>query len=193
VTRESPFCTFPPYISILDEKSRVQAHYGSPAHCNRRLGQKGCLYMHKVWTLTVIFLVALFAFGQGDSATPSQVPAFHSAPPAKGTIVPPILPKDALWGPAFQFPYQSHAYELASKVSSVIYQQPCYCYCDRMGHSSLHSCFESTHGAECGTCLQELYYTYKQSRMRKTPAQIRQGIVRGEWKQINLESAASIN
>ena len=75
----------------------------------------------------------------------------------------------------------------------MIYQQPCYCYCDRMGHKSLHSCFEGTHGAECSVCLKELYYSYQMTQKHKTAAQIRKGIIAGEWKQIDLQSAANIH
>jgi hypothetical protein len=62
-----------------------------------------------------------------------------------------------------------------------------------MGHNSLHSCFENTHGAVCSTCLKEVYYSYSMHEKGKTAAQIRKGIVAGEWKQVNLASAASIN
>jgi len=62
-----------------------------------------------------------------------------------------------------------------------------------MGHNSLHSCFEGTHGAQCSTCLKELYYTYTMHKQGKTAAQIRRGIIRGEWKQVDLATAASIN
>jgi hypothetical protein len=62
-----------------------------------------------------------------------------------------------------------------------------------MGHNSLRSCFEGTHGAECGTCLKELYYTYTEHKKGKTAKQIRAGIIKGEWKQVDLQSAASIN
>ncbi|HET7441842.1 MAG TPA: CYCXC family (seleno)protein, partial [Terriglobales bacterium] len=91
------------------------------------------------------------------------------------------------------YKYQTHAYELAAKIPVVLHQQPCYCYCDRMGHNSLHSCFENTHGAQCATCLKELYYSYSMHQKGKTAAQIRQGIMKGEWRQVDLESAASIN
>lgn len=149
--------------------------------------------MKRVAALALLFLITLFAFGQGRSAKSSDVPAYNSGPPKKGVFVPPILPKDALWGAEFNFAYQSRAYELASRVPDVIYQQPCYCYCDRIGHNSLHSCFESTHGAGCAVCLKELYYSYQQTKRRSTPAQIRQGIVRGDWKSIDLDRTASIN
>ena len=62
-----------------------------------------------------------------------------------------------------------------------------------MGHNSLHSCFESTHGARCATCLKELYYSYEQHKAGKTATQIRAGIIKGDWKQINLEASASVN
>ena len=123
----------------------------------------------------------------------STVPAFHAGPPPTGAKLLPILGKDQLWGENDQYPFQSHAYELAKKIQGVIYQQPCYCYCDRMGHKSLHSCFEDTHGAQCSTCMKELYYAYQMTQKHKTAAQIRKGIIAGEWKQIDLESATSIN
>jgi Protein of unknown function with PCYCGC motif len=121
------------------------------------------------------------------------VPHFNAAPPA-GTKLPPILTQDQLWGSNAQFPYQTHAYELAAKIPKVLYQQPCYCYCARsMGHTSLHSCFSGTHGAECGTCLKELYYTYLMNKQGRTARQIRAGIIKGDWKLVDLETAASIN
>jgi hypothetical protein len=129
-----------------------------------------------------------------QSEADQGVPHFNATPPATGTALPAILTKDELWGSNAQFLYQTHAYELAAKIPKVLYQQPCYCYCDRsMGHKSLHSCFSGTHGAECGTCLKELYYTYTMYKQHKTARQIRAGIIKGEWRQIDLETAASIN
>ena len=121
----------------------------------------------------------------------ATVPAYNP-PPAPGAKLPAILGRDQLWGNNDQYPYQSHAYALAAKIQKVIYQQPCYCYCDRTGHKSLHSCFEGTHGAECSTCMKELYYSYQMTIRHKTAAQIRKGIIAGEWKQIDLQSAANI-
>jgi Protein of unknown function with PCYCGC motif len=123
----------------------------------------------------------------------NRVPAYNVGPPAKGKRLPPILGPEQLWGASAQNPYQTHAYELAAKIPAVLHQQPCYCYCDRMGHNSLHSCFEGTHGAQCSTCLKELYYTYTMHKQGKTAAQIRKGIIAGEWKQVDLATATSIN
>jgi hypothetical protein len=125
---------------------------------------------------------------------PTDIPAFHGTPPPKSTKLPAILSGFDLVGPNFQNEFQSHAYILAAKISSVLYQQPCYCHCDRsVGHTSLRSCFEGTHGAHCSTCLKELYFAYQMHKQRKTAAQIRQGIERGAFETIDLQTAASIN
>jgi hypothetical protein len=143
--------------------------------------------MKRVWFLLFLMVLAITMFGQGD------VPAHHTAPPAKGAKLPPILPAPERWGPSFKHPVQVRAYEVADKIPNVLYQQPCYCHCDRsVGHTSLHSCFESTHAAHCDACMKEAFYAYGMSRQNKTPAQIRDGIIRGEWEKINLETAASI-
>ena len=40
--------------------------------------------------------------------------------------------------------------------------------------------------------MKEAFYAYGMSGQNKTPAQIRYGIIRGEWEKIDLETAASI-
>jgi len=139
--------------------------------------------------------VAVFAVSSpwASSQEEGSVPAFNARPPAKGKKLPPILGPEQLWGANAQNAFQTHAYELAARIPAVLHQQPCYCYCDRMGHNSLHSCFENTHGAQCATCLKELYYSYTMTKQGKTATQIRQGIIRGEWKQVDLGTAASLN
>ena len=137
--------------------------------------------------------IAMFAVLMTTGWTADDVPAYHPSAPKKGESLPPILAGDDLMGDSFQQPVQVHAYELAKKIPSVIYQLPCYCRCDlSVGHKSLHSCFESTHGAHCGTCMQELYYAYQQTKLKKTPAQIRAGIINHEYEKVDLSKAASI-
>ena len=140
----------------------------------------------------LVFTFVLSAQWASSQEEQSPVPAYHPAPPPPGETLPPLLKKEQLWGTNAQYPYQTHAYELAEKIPNVIYQQPCFCYCDRSGHKSLHSCYEGTHGAECSTCLRELYYSYLETKKGKTPTQIRAGIIKGEWKQIDLNKAAAI-
>ena len=158
----------------------------------RRLYRTPIVY--RSLTLAFLFLVTLTVSAQWSSPQEQGgVPAYNAAPPPKGTKLPPVLTKADLWGADAQYPYQTHAYELAAKIPNVLHQQPCYCYCDRgHGHKSLHTCFESEHGSHCAACMKELYYSYLMSKQKKTPEQIRQGIVAGEWQSIDLETAASI-
>jgi hypothetical protein len=140
--------------------------------------------MNKPVVLALVVLIAIVCFAQGD-----RVPAYNDHALQPGDTLA-ILPQDQLRGEAFKYPYQVQSYELAAKIPGVLYQLPCYCYCDRIGHNSLHSCFESAHGAHCGICMKELFYAYQQTRLKRTPAQIRAGIIKGDWKAIDLESAA---
>jgi len=150
--------------------------------------------VYRSLTLAFLFLVTLTMSAQWASPKEEAgVPAYNAGPPPKGTKLPPLLGKSDLWGADAQNAYQTHAYELAAKIPNVLHQQPCYCFCDRMGHNSLHSCFETTHGAQCATCLKELYYSYQQHQKARSASQIRDGIIRGEWKQIDLAAAATMN
>lgn len=146
--------------------------------------------MKTMWSLLLTAVIAVTLFAQTDT---SPIPAYHAAPPPKDVKLPPILPKEERLGPAFARDYQDHAYELAAKIPNVIYQLPCYCYCDRsVGHKSLHSCYESAHAAHCSSCLKELYFAYTETKKGKTPAQIRAAIIKGDWQQIDLNKAAEI-
>ena len=81
-----------------------------------------------------------------------------------------------------------HVYQQVAKVSNVVYQLPCNCRCDRaLGHTSLRSCFETLHGTECSTCAKEGFYAYQQTKLGKTPAEIRTSIARHEYESIDLE------
>ena len=143
--------------------------------------------MKKLLVLAAAATLTALAFAQGD-----HVPAYNTHAPKPGEVAP-ILPKDQLVGDVFKYPYQVHAYAVAAKIPGVLNQLPCYCYCERIGHKSLHTCFESTHGAHCGICMKEAYYAYQQTMLKKTPEQIRAGIIKGDWKLIDLESAATMN
>jgi len=119
----------------------------------------------------------------------AEVPAFHPAPPKAGAALPPILTQKQLAEQGMIAPAQVASYKAAAKASSVVYQMPCYCYCDRNhGHSSLRSCFEGTHGANCGTCMQEALYSYRQSQKGWSAKMIRDGILRGAFKLLDLQN-----
>jgi hypothetical protein len=124
----------------------------------------------------------------------AEVPAFHPAPAKAGTTLPPILTQKQLADQGLIAPGQVAAYKAAAKAGSVLYQMPCYCYCDRNhGHASLRSCFESTHGANCSTCMQESLYSYRQSRKGWSAKMIRDGIMRGDYKLLDLQNPEPVN
>jgi hypothetical protein len=107
-------------------------------------------------------------------------PAFHAQPPTDTlppTMEPSLFPDTGVF----------NAYVVAGRVKKVLYQQPCYCHCDRsQGHGSLLDCFVSRHGSGCDICMKEAFYSYEQTHRGKTPAQIREGIMHGEWQKVDL-------
>jgi hypothetical protein len=144
--------------------------------------------MRRILVAIAMGMLAVAAYAQWSNPA-SDVPAYHAAPPPAGTKLPPILHGAQLTGPAFIYPWQKSVYRDAAKVENVLYQLPCYCRCDRaLGHTSLHSCFEGTHGAECTTCAQEGYYAYTMTLQGKTVQEIREGIMRGDYEKIDLNS-----
>jgi hypothetical protein len=145
--------------------------------------------MRRLGLLAFIFLLALSTSAQWAAPEQKEVPAYNAAAPKPGAKLPPILAGDQLKTSMFHYPFQARAYEAAARNSKLIYQLPCYCYCDRhQGHNSLHSCFEGTHGANCSTCIQEAFYADKMAKLHKTPKQIRDGVIRGEYQQIDYQN-----
>ena len=114
-----------------------------------------------------------------QSGGDEPVPAYHTQVPA-GELPQPMDPAE------FDNPVVKNSYAVAAKVKKVLYQEPCYCHCDRsVGHGSLLDCFTSKHGSGCNICMAEALYSYEQTKKGKTPAQIREGIQKGEWRQID--------
>jgi hypothetical protein len=145
-------------------------------------------FLKRPWILA--FAVAAFtAVSYAQWSNPADdVPAYHPAAPLKVSALPAILSGSQLSGENFRYAWQLHVYEKAAKVGNVLYQLPCNCRCDRaLGHTSLRSCFEGLHGTECSTCAKEGFYAYQQTKLGKTPAQIRAGIARHEYEAIDLE------
>ncbi len=140
------------------------------------------------WLLALMvcaFTVASYAQWSNPA---DDVPAYHPSAPLRVSALPPILSGSKLTGDNFRYPWQVHVYQKVAKVSSVVYQLPCNCRCDRaLGHTSLRSCFEGLHGTECSTCAQEGFYAYEKTKLGWTPAQIRAGIARHEYETIDLE------
>lgn len=131
-------------------------------------------------TVLILVLAPQRAASQLAQSVPEEVPAFHNEAPTG--------PLPEMLSPAqFTDVTVQNAYLLAGRAKKVLYQQPCYCHCDRsQGHKSLLDCFASKHGSGCGVCMREALYSYEQSRKGKTAAQIREGIERGEWQKVDM-------
>jgi hypothetical protein len=127
-----------------------------------------------------LLVVPQFAAMPVDEPTP----AFHAEAP-QGAL-PPTMDA-SLFTDTLTF----NAYVIAGRIKKVLYQQPCYCHCDRsQGHGSLLDCFVSRHGSGCDICQKEDFYSYELTRKGKTPAQIREGITRGEWQKVDTAKYA---
>lgn len=119
--------------------------------------------------------------GMQHGSNPDEpMPAFHAKPPADA--LPPTM-EPSLFTDIGIF----NAYAVAGRIKKVLYQQPCYCHCDKsQGHGSLLDCFVGRHGSGCDICVSEAFYAYEQTHKGKTPAQIREGIIKGEWQKVDL-------
>jgi hypothetical protein len=149
---------------------------------------------NKIWRL--LSAAALFCFALGLVLVPQQavskspqtanspqsdvpVPAYHAEAP-QGALPAAMDPE------LFPDPMVRNAYAIAARMKKTLYQLPCYCHCDRsQGHGSLLDCFVSKHGSGCNICMNENFYSYEQSRKGRTAAEIRAGIIRGEWQSVN--------
>jgi hypothetical protein len=147
--------------------------------------------------VATIFFIGIAGFGvgfvhaqnvaaQSEQAQPAGnkqdavVPAYHASGPKQ--------PLPETLDPAqFNDVQTQNVYALAAKVKSVLYQQPCYCHCDKeIGHTSLLSCYTDRHASVCALCQKEAVLAYTESQKGKTPAQIRKEIIDGKWKDVDL-------
>ena len=126
--------------------------------------------------------VSRASIGLADS---SSVPAYHRHPPRRP--LPATLDPDQ-----FADPLVRNAYALAGRIRKVLYQQPCYCHCDRgYGHKSLLDCFTGKHASVCIWCQAEAIYAYQQTRRGKSASEIRRGMEAGEWRKVALQRFSS--
>lgn len=144
-------------------------------------------------TAAVVVATALCSAAWQVAPGASDIPAHHQGAPAKTEKLPPILTPAQIKAQGFMLPQQIKAYELAAKVPGLLYQMPCYCRCDRsVGHQSLRSCFESTHGAHCSTCMQEAIFAYQQQKAGRSAKEIRAAIERGDFQSIDLTRVSEV-
>ena len=141
-----------------------------------------------IFTFVAATFVAFAQSGSGQSSMPmpkadssAPIPAFNTAPP-KSPLPDPVSPE------RYTDPLSKNSYAMAAKVRNALYQQPCYCYCDRNdGHHSLYDCFLTDHASVCNTCRMEGIFTYERTRKGETAEQIRKEIIAGEWRKLKPE------
>jgi hypothetical protein len=145
-------------------------------------------FIKRRWILCMaVFAITAASYAQWSNPA-DDVPAYHFSAPLKVSALPPIISGAKLTGEHFVYPWQKHVYQQAAQIGNVLYQLPCNCRCDRaLGHTSLRSCFEDLHGTECSTCAKEGLFAYQQTKLGKTPAQIRTAIARHDYESIDLE------
>jgi Protein of unknown function with PCYCGC motif len=114
-------------------------------------------------------------------ATAERIPAYHPNPP-KGPLPQTLDPK------LFPDPLTRNVYAIAAKEKKILYQLPCYCGCDReaVHHKSLLDCYCDRHASFCATCRMEAVFAYEEYRKGKTAPQIREEIIAGKWRNVDL-------
>ena len=120
------------------------------------------------------------ATADASTAGKPAIPPYHTS------VAHVVLP--ATLDPAqFQEEESRNIYALAAKIKKILYQEPCYCGCDKeVGHKSLLDCYTDRHGSFCDVCKKEAVYSYNQTRKGQTPAQIRKEIINGDWASTDL-------
>jgi lipoate synthase len=84
------------------------------------------------------------------------------------------------------------AYTIAGRIKKTLSQVPCQCGCEKeQKHKNLLDCFASKHGAICGICQQEAIFCYLEHGKHKNPAQIRNAIVAGMARKIDVAKFAA--
>lgn len=110
-------------------------------------------------------------YGMRNYAATRRVPAHYSTIPDLNSLHPTLSPELFTGN-------QRLAYQAAQEIPQTLAQLPCYCHCDRgHGHKSLHSCFESEHGENCGICIGEALMAHNLQKRGVNVAEIRSRII----------------
>ena len=128
-----------------------------------------------------VFVVAIVAaiFYQAAStreARKAQVPPFYASLAAAQPLPATLEPS------RFQEQKIQAGYAMAHQKPAILAQQPCYCGCDRQGHRSLLDCFKTEHAAKCSVCIREANYARELDARGKCAVDIRNSIIRTDWR-----------
>lgn len=98
------------------------------------------------------------------------IPHFFEDPDAAG-VLPLVL------DPGSVPVYAQLAYEAAQENPRLLTQLPCFCYCDRFGHKSLHDCYSSRHAIDCDVCQKEAIEAAQMAKQGMSSEEIRKAII----------------
>ena len=106
-----------------------------------------------------------------EYAAKGRIPAFYTTAPDPALLSPTLSPELFTGN-------EKLAYKAAREIPETLAQLPCYCHCDRsQNHRSLHSCFESEHGENCGICINEALMAYNLQKQGVAVSEIRKRII----------------
>jgi len=146
-----------------------------------------CLCLFLLTTVAAAFLDL-------SSLARNQVHSLQSAAKSVDRESPPAAPLPDVLDPA-KFADNRAAfvtYTIAGGIKEILHHVPCQCGCDReQGHQSLLDCFTSEHGSVCGICQQEAIFCYLSHNKGVDPAQIREAILKGKARKIDVAKFAS--
>jgi hypothetical protein len=135
-------------------------------------------------TLIVCLVAALSACNRAENHNAAQqnqpqvsptafkrpVPAHFTEPQPLDGLKPTLAPE--------QFTGKVRkAYQVAKEIPQTLTQLPCFCYCDSVGHKSLHSCYEDEHSAGCTTCVDSALLAGELKRQGLGDAEIRDRLI----------------
>lgn len=111
---------------------------------------------------------------QQDSSTQAdaefRVPAYFENPDMAEPLQPILAPSTVPY-------FAREGYEVAQRKPRLMAQMPCFCYCEKFGHTSLHTCFETTHAIHCDVCLKEALEADRMDSQGMSPQEIREFII----------------
>ncbi|MBO0726534.1 MAG: hypothetical protein J2P52_13100 [Blastocatellia bacterium] len=134
-------------------------------------------------TLIVCLITTLSACNRVESHNAAQnqpqasPTAFKRPVPAHFTEAPPLASLNPTLPPEQFTGRVRKAYQAAKEIPQTLAQLPCFCYCDSIGHKSLHSCYEDDHATGCTTCVDSAIIASDLKRQGLSDSEIRDRLI----------------
>jgi uncharacterized protein with PCYCGC motif len=99
-----------------------------------------------------------------------HVPAYFENPDLAEPLKPVLDPASVPY-------FAREGYEAVKRKPRLMSQMPCFCYCEKFGHKSLHTCYETDHAVHCDVCLKEALEADRMDSQGLSPQEIREFII----------------